>query len=85
MASSSSGWTTNGAEGAFIPAWDDIRQSDNNNLLGLFKGGIYAHVVLGTGLSNGQSIIDPVDLTAMRCWGCGCTVRAPAARSGSSW
>ena len=63
-ASSSSGWTTNGSEGAFIPAWDDIRQSDNNDLLGLFKGGIYAHVVLGTGLSNGQSIIDPVDLNS---------------------
>ena len=63
-ASSSSGWTTNGSEGAFIPAWDDIRQSDNNDLLGLFKGGIYSHVVLGTGLSNGQSIIDPVDLNS---------------------
>ena len=55
-------WTTSGSEGGFIPNWDDVRQSDGNNLLGLLKGGIYAHVVLGTGRSNGQSIIDPVDL-----------------------
>ena len=57
-----SGWTINGSEGAFIPDWGDIRQSDDNNLLGLFKGGLYSHVIIGTGTNNEQSIIDPVDL-----------------------
>lgn len=52
--------TANGSEGAFIPSM--IEQSDGNKLLGLLKGGIYSHVVLGTSASNGQRIIDPVDL-----------------------
>ena len=57
-------WTATGSEGAFISNWDDVRQADDNNLLGLFKGGIYSHVVLGTGTNEGQSTIDAVDLNS---------------------
>ena len=41
-----------------------VEQSDGNKVLGLFKGGVYSHVVLGTGTSDGQSIIEPVDLNS---------------------
>ena len=47
--STSSGWTVTGSEGAFIAGWDDVRQSDDNNLVGVLKGGIYSHAILGTG------------------------------------
>ena len=60
--STSSGWTVTGSEGAFIAGWDDVRQSDDNNLLGVLKGGIYSHAILRTGTNNAQPIIDPVDL-----------------------
>ena len=85
-------WTANGVEGAFIPTWADIRQSvvmgytdaDDNNLLGLFKGGIYSHVVLGTGTNEGQSTIDAVDLNSNPVLGMWVTPSRPAARSGST-
>ena len=60
--STSSGWTVTGSEGAFIAGWDDVRQSDNNNLVGVLKGGLYSHAILGIGTNNGQPIIEPVDL-----------------------
>ncbi len=52
--------TVDGSEGAFIPSM--VEQSDGNKVLGLLKGGIYAHAVLGISTSNGQPVIDPVDL-----------------------
>ena len=58
--STSSGWTVTGSEGAFTAGWDDVRQSDDNNLVGVLKGGLYAHAIRD--LDNGQPIIDPVDL-----------------------
>ena len=60
--STSSGWTVTGSEGGFIAGWDDVRQSDDNNLVGVLKGGLYSHAILGIGTNNGQPIIDPVDL-----------------------
>ena len=62
--SDNSGWTVSGSEGGFVADWANIRQSDNNNLVGLLKGGLYSHVILGTGTNNGQPIIDPVDLNS---------------------
>ena len=57
-----SGWSKNGSEGAFIPPM--VAQEDENVVLGLLKGGIYAHVVLGTGTSDAGPIIDPVNLSS---------------------
>lgn len=56
-----SGLVVSGSEGAFIPPM--VEQTDGNKLLGLLKGGLYSHAVLGTGTSSGLSIIDPVDLS----------------------
>ena len=51
-----------GSEGAFVPAV--VAQTDDNEILGLLKGGIYSHVILATGTGNGQPTIDPVDLNS---------------------